>query len=179
MPSLFKPFPLNLSSRLKQHIQAMPFILRINYDDGTTKDIIHLKIPNILLPCYWRIKKFFGFHQEIEVCVAEAADDDNLINDHCKLLREGKDILDCLLETVVEKGATDKGKSLFIQLDCTQCQLSSIHLGDEANVYIAIPKQRLLLPTSAASIRRFEPTSAALLQLRRELSKLAMVIQQQ
>lgn len=113
------------------------------------------------------------------MCVAEAADDDKLINDHCKLLRKGKDILDCLLETVVEKGATGKGKSLFIQLGCIQRQLSSIHLGDETNVYIAIPKQRLLLPTSAASIRRFEPTMAALLQLRRELSKLAMVIQQQ
>ncbi|KAL4210754.1 hypothetical protein AB4K20DRAFT_1947934 [Rhizopus microsporus] len=40
----------------------MPFILRINYDDGTTKDIIHLTMPRPLLPYYWRIKKFFGLY---------------------------------------------------------------------------------------------------------------------
>lgn len=42
--------------------KAMPFILRINYDDGTTKDIIHLTMPRPLLPYYWRIKKFFGLY---------------------------------------------------------------------------------------------------------------------
>jgi hypothetical protein len=56
------------------------------------------------------------------------------------LLREGKNIPDYLLETVVEKGAAGKGKSLFIQLGGTQGQLSSIHLDDEADVYIAIPQ---------------------------------------
>ncbi|RCH79627.1 hypothetical protein CU097_002528, partial [Rhizopus azygosporus] len=73
------------------------------------------------------------------VCVAEAADDDKLINDHSKLLRKGKDILDRPLETVMENGTVDEGKNLFIQLGVTHFQLFSIYLDDEADVYNCNP----------------------------------------
>ncbi|CEG84679.1 hypothetical protein RMATCC62417_18447 [Rhizopus microsporus] len=76
--------------------------------------------------------------QEIDVCAAEAArssaDDDKLIGDYSKLLREGKDNLDRLLGTVVEKDIATKVKGLFIQLSGAQGQLSSTHLDDEAGV---------------------------------------------
>lgn len=122
-------------------------------------------------------------HQEVDVCAAEAAknsmDDDKLADDHSKLLREGKDILDRLLEMVVERHAAANLKGYFIQLGGTQGQLSSIHLDDETGIYVAIPQERLLFPASAASIGRFETTFAALLRLRRDLRKMTTTIQQQ
>ncbi|KAI8067759.1 hypothetical protein BC940DRAFT_300401 [Gongronella butleri] len=121
--------------------------------------------------------------QEIDMCAVEAAkncaNDNKIMDDHSKLLREGKDILDRLFAVVVEKEAAADMQGFIIQLGSTQGQISTIHLSKDDDIYVAIPRHRLLFPGSTASIRRFEPTLAALLHLRRHMRTMARIIKEQ
>ncbi|KAG0164538.1 hypothetical protein DFQ28_008362 [Apophysomyces sp. BC1034] len=118
----------------------------------------------------------------IDVAAAEAALDgsanDKTINDNAKLLREGKDILDKLLNTSLEQHAANAMMGVVIQLDGFQGEVSSIHL-DQDGLYVALPRQRLQYPRSAASLRRFSDTMDALLALKDQLCSISATISNQ
>ncbi|KAI9321864.1 hypothetical protein BX666DRAFT_2023947 [Dichotomocladium elegans] len=118
----------------------------------------------------------------IDIAAAEAALDgsanDKIIKDNAKLLREGKDILDGLLNISLEQHAANAMMGIVIQLDGFQGAVSSIHL-DQDGVYVALPRQRLQYPRSTSSLRRFSDTVDALLALRDQLCSISAVISNQ
>ncbi|KAG1538681.1 hypothetical protein G6F49_012527 [Rhizopus delemar] len=118
----------------------------------------------------------------IDVAAAEAALDgsanDKIINDNAKLLREGKDILDKLLNASLEQHAANAMMGIVIQLDGFQGAVSSIHL-DQDGLYVALPRQRLQYPRSIASLRRFSDTMDALLALKNQLCSISTIISSQ
>ncbi|ORX45537.1 hypothetical protein DM01DRAFT_1328502 [Hesseltinella vesiculosa] len=118
----------------------------------------------------------------IDVAAAEAARDDShsdkTINDNVKLLREGKDILDNLLNTSLEQQAANSMMGVIIQLDGFQGSVSSIHL-DQHGLYVALPRYRLQYPRSAASLRRFSDTLDALLALKDQLCSISAIVNNQ
>lgn len=112
----------------------------------------------------------------IDVAAAEA--NDKIINDNAKLLREGKDILDKLLNTSLEQHAANAMMGIVIQLDGFQGAVSSIHL-DQDGLYVALPRQRLQYSRSTASLRRFSDTMDALLALKDQLRSISAIISSQ
>ncbi|KAI8066915.1 hypothetical protein BC940DRAFT_59722 [Gongronella butleri] len=107
-------------------------------------------------------------------------DDQKLSHDHGKLLREGKDIVDQLLNNVVDSEAAERIKGFVFQLIGTQGAITSLHLDDEEEgLYVAVPQKSISLPRSIHSLRRFEDTLAVLLNIRRELDSLAHCLRDQ
>ncbi|KAG0166869.1 hypothetical protein DFQ29_000762, partial [Apophysomyces sp. BC1021] len=69
--------------------------------------------------------------KRIDIAKVESAkpgSNDKVTLDHAKLLREGKDALDRLLQAVMEQCVAYAMKAFVIQLDGFQGQMSSIHL---------------------------------------------------
>ncbi|ORX61925.1 hypothetical protein DM01DRAFT_1331401 [Hesseltinella vesiculosa] len=100
------------------------------------------------------------------------------INDNAKLLREGKDILDNLLNTSFEQQAANAMMGVIIQLDGFQGSMSSIQL-DQYGLYVALPRYRLQYPRSSASLRRFSDTLDALLALKDQLCSISAIVNNQ
>ncbi|CEP12922.1 hypothetical protein [Parasitella parasitica] len=77
-----------------------------------------------------------------------------LYHDLGKLLREGKDVLDCLLLTTSDTAEVSKSGSWMIQISCLQAESSSIHLAGD-DLYVGAPQGKILFPSSLSSLDEF------------------------
>ena len=118
----------------------------------------------------------------IDIAAAEAAadgsSDNKTTDDNAKLLREGKDILDNLLNISLEQRAADTMVGIVIQIDGFQGTIASLHL-DQDGLYVALPRQRLQYPRSTTSLHRFSDTLDALIALKEQLCLISAMINNQ
>ncbi|KAI8080018.1 uncharacterized protein BX664DRAFT_317911 [Halteromyces radiatus] len=86
-------------------------------------------------------------HRENDVALELAKDDNDskIINDMGKLIREGKDNYDMILN-ILNHGDSDFS-TWTIQLSGTTCQLSTIHLAS-SGLYVVLPRYHFSLPSS-------------------------------
>ncbi|KAG0161892.1 hypothetical protein DFQ30_005000, partial [Apophysomyces sp. BC1015] len=83
--------------------------------------------------------------QIIDLAAVEAAalfsSQTKVTSDNAKLLREGKDVLDRLLKTMVEQQSAEAMKGFIIQLDGLESLLSTLHFDE--GLYVVIPAAKM------------------------------------
>ncbi|KAG2235353.1 hypothetical protein INT48_004972, partial [Thamnidium elegans] len=115
---------------------------------------------------------------EYNVGAGEAAktnDDDKLLHDLGKVIRESKDVLDGLLNIVMEDNIAKSLSAWFVQICGLQGEIASVHLAFNG-LYVAIPQGKLKFPTSIATMSDFLDTFSSMLLFVSKLEKCAIDI---
>lgn len=80
---------------------------------------------------------------------------DKMQRDLSKLIREGKDVLDDLLNIVLDQGTAKELTAWMIHICGFQGQISSIHLPHNG-LYVALPQFKFSFPTSVSTLHSFK-----------------------
>ncbi|KAG1148352.1 hypothetical protein G6F37_005760 [Rhizopus arrhizus] len=115
---------------------------------------------------------------EYDVGAGEAAktnNDDKLLQDLGKVIRESKDVLDGLLNIVMEDSIAKSLSAWFVQICGLQGEIASVHLAFNG-LYVAVPQEKLKLPTSIATMSDFLGTFSSMLLFVSKLEKCAIDI---
>lgn len=103
---------------------------------------------------------------EYDAGAGEAAkmsnNDDKLLKDLGKVVRESKDVLDGLLNILMEDNIAKSLSTWFIQVCGLQGEIASVHLASNG-LYVAIPQGEIKFPTSIATMNDFLETFSHML----------------
>ncbi|KAG1416186.1 hypothetical protein G6F58_006097 [Rhizopus delemar] len=115
---------------------------------------------------------------EYDVGAGEAAktnNDDKLLQDLGKAIRESKDVLDGLLNIVMEDSIAKSLSAWFVQICGLQGEIASVHLAFNG-LYVAVPQGKLKFPISIATMSDFLGTFSSMLLFVSKLEKCAIDI---
>lgn len=84
----------------------------------------------------------------------EDADEDKILHDNSKLIREAKDVLDYMLNTIMTDNNAQKLAGYSLQLKGLSGQFTSTHL-TPTGLYVTVPLFKLHVPTSFANLEDF------------------------
>lgn len=105
--------------------------------------------------------------REVDVGAGEAArenaTDSKIYEDEVKLVREGKDVIDHLLENTVEVPAEDLVGSIS-QIKDFSAEFSSVHLIDPL-AYCAVPQCKIYIPRDIYALGPFIDSLANLISM--------------
>ncbi|CAO3591137.1 unnamed protein product [Absidia cylindrospora] len=113
--------------------------------------------------------------KEYDVAAMELAKDggdSKIITDLGKLIREGKENLDMLLDIMDNDWNCH---SFIIQLSGPDCQLSTVHLVS-SGLYVVLPRYQFSLPPSFLQLANFRDAMIALLTMKNHLNHTARMI---
>ncbi|KAI8367220.1 hypothetical protein EDC96DRAFT_574724 [Choanephora cucurbitarum] len=114
-----------------------------------------------------------GDEEEIDLAVGECAkriDDNKAIKDNAKLLRECKDSIDRLINTL--KDTNDDVMSYMIQITGSSCALSTMHLAANG-LYVAKHRFTFNIPHRFDDLSSLPETLAQLLTMKKEVQSVA------
>ncbi|KAI7849996.1 hypothetical protein BDC45DRAFT_609102 [Circinella umbellata] len=111
---------------------------------------------------------------EYDVAAGELAktlpNDVKLFGDECKLVHEGKDIVDGLIIVYNGESAGNETIGWILQLTGPDGEISSVHL-IKPFLYIAIPEQKIDIPKNIQSMKNFPTTLSYLLMFTRKIQE--------
>ncbi|KAG2223270.1 hypothetical protein INT45_006996 [Circinella minor] len=102
-------------------------------------------------------------------------DDIKLFGDECKLIREGKEVVDTLVNIYNGESSDRDPVGYVIQMNGPNAEIASVHL-PKPYLYVAVPESKVYIPKSIATLAPFLETLNNLLIFKTKMEKNAQHI---